>query len=86
MRQTTSLIEHLPKYASSEKVDKHRRLFFFQHTYFSEHFIRALARLSIWNDAEHKLDQVDHVLETEGAETKLVLYSLLCKMRNNKNR
>ena len=59
------------------------QMFFFQHTYFSEHFIRALARLSIWNNTEHKLDQVDHILETEGAETKLVLYSLLCKMRNS---
>ena len=46
-----------------------------------KNFIRYFSLL-FWNDAEHKLNQISNVLETEGAETKLILYSLLCKMRN----
>ena len=39
--------------------------------------------LALWfqDNSEHKLDQISEILETKGAETKLVLYSLLYKMR-----
>ena len=39
--------------------------------------------LALWfqDNTEHKLDQISDILETKVAETKLVLYSLLYKMR-----
>ena len=45
-------------------------------TYLCEKVIGSLM-FSFWNDTEHKLDKISHILETEGAETKLVLDSML---------
>ena len=44
--------------------------------YLSEHAIVSLL-LWFWYNAEHKLDQVDSILEAEGAETKFVSNSML---------
>ena len=44
--------------------------------YLCEKVIRPLV-FSLWNDIEHKLDQKSHILETEGAETKLILHNIL---------
>ena len=45
-------------------------------SYLCKNVIGSLA-LSLQKDTEHKLDQVSHILKTEGAETKLVFYSIL---------
>jgi hypothetical protein len=67
----TSLIKQLSRQINAEVVVLNR------HTYFSEDFVWAFARLPFWNDTENKLDQVDHILETEGTETKFVSDSVL---------
>ena len=47
-----------------------------QPPYLSEHAIVSLL-LWFWEDTKHKLDQVDGILEAEGAEAKLVFNSML---------
>ena len=44
--------------------------------YLSEHAIVSFL-LWLWENTKHKLDQVDDILEAEGAETKLVFNSML---------
>jgi hypothetical protein len=44
--------------------------------YLSEYAIVSLL-LRLWYNAEHKLDQVDSILEAEGAKTKLISNSVL---------
>ena len=48
--------------------------------YLCEDLIGSLA-FRFLDDTEHKLDEVSHILETEGDETKLVFYSTLDRER-----
>jgi hypothetical protein len=63
-----------------ERQSHHKKwlaLITFVHTaYLSEYAIVPLL-LWLWYNAEHKLEQVDSILEAEGAETELISNSVL---------